>query len=301
MNTWISRLTGDAPSPPGARPVAGGWLVPANRAALAPSDRGFMLGDGLFETARVTRGHLPLLDRHLARLQAGAAALGFPPLRWEIPAAANALLRQSGATRSGALRITLSRGVGPRGYEVSPVAEPLLVLQFSAWTPPAGIPAWRALLAPEPILPHPLLCRVKSTSALSHVLARTAAKQAGCQEWLYWNTAGHLIEGAATNIFWVRQGRLCTPDLSCGCLPGVARQWVLEQAPAADLQTDPGCFRPDELAHATEAFMTNALLGPVPLQTVQRATDHTALASWPTPGPATRYLMQRWAEFLEAA
>src|SRR5579859_3812180 len=106
-----------------------GTLVAGELARLDPRDRGFTLGDGLFETIRLEEGWLAYLDRHLARLRQGAEFLGIP-LRWsdaEIEAGLNTLIAAE-RLEHGAIRITLSRGPGERG--IVPPATPLPTLMI---------------------------------------------------------------------------------------------------------------------------------------------------------------------------
>ncbi|MDI4658763.1 aminotransferase class IV, partial [Xanthobacter autotrophicus] len=99
----------------------GTGLVEEDEARLSPFDRGFTLGDGLFETMRVREGAVLRLEAHLPRLTAGAGVLGLPLPSLDL-AAALAATAAANALAEGVLRLTLSRGTGPRG--VLPPAEP---------------------------------------------------------------------------------------------------------------------------------------------------------------------------------
>jgi branched-chain amino acid aminotransferase len=114
-----------------------GRLLPAAEARIDPSDRGLLLGDGLFETMRAAGGRLPLLPRHMARLLDGAVLLGLPaPSEETVADAARALLAAEGLAVA-AVRLTLTRGPGPRGLLPPDEPAPTLLLT-AAPLPPAG-------------------------------------------------------------------------------------------------------------------------------------------------------------------
>ncbi|HYC68073.1 aminotransferase class IV, partial [Brevundimonas sp.] len=93
-----------------------GALVDEGAARIAPTDRGLLLGDGVFETLRVEAGAPCRLERHLARLRAGAALLDLAvPLDDGAIAAAMAALLEAHGLAAASLRLTLTRGSGPRG------------------------------------------------------------------------------------------------------------------------------------------------------------------------------------------
>lgn len=273
---------------------APGRLERLGAATVPAADRGLTLGDGLFETVLVASGRAPLLARHLARLLDSAALLGYGPLPWDAPALAARAARvvaAAGPAPAGALRITMTRGPGRRGYTPPPSAQPTLAVWLQP-LPPAPAGPWRAVTASVCRRPHPILTRVKHTSALELVWARAEAAAAGADEAILLNTDGNVAEGAATNLFAVADGVLHTPDLDDGCLPGVARAVVLELAAARGVAVRAGALPPAALRAAGEAFATNALLGPVPLAAVAGLPGGGA--AWAAPGPLTLALAAAW-------
>lgn len=294
MYLWLNRL--DA-RPRGAVPCGPGWLVPAQEAVASALDRGFLLGDGLFETMLVRAGRVPHLHRHLRRFTEGTRLLGFPPpppLEEVVPA-----YLQAAQVEGGVLRLTYSRGPGPRGYRPPQEARPLCLLSASPPAPGAGKP-WRAVVASYPQARHPILSRVKHTSSLPRIVAAQEAAAAGADEALFCTPEGWVAEGTATNVFWVRAGTLFTPGVDgAGCLPGVARAWVLEWAAAQGLPVREGTFPLPELSSADEAFLTNAIRGPVPLKEVSGGVPGLASLrrEWgQVPGPVTARAMAAWEE-----
>ncbi|BDG60458.1 aminotransferase class IV [Caldinitratiruptor microaerophilus] len=261
-------------------------------------DRGLLLGDGLFETARIYAGRVPLLERHLQRLREGAAVLGIPVPRGIEEAALRTVA--ACAVRDGVLRVTLTRGPGPRGLDLPPEPAPTLLVQVEPFAGRAPEPLRAALVSLRRDSRSPLT-RLKTTSSLASVLARAEARAAGAGEALLLNTDGFVAEGAATNLFWVRDGVLRTPATAAGCLPGIARGLVLELARALGLPVAEGLFPPDDLAAADEAFLTSALLELAPLAGVTTAPSVSApwerAPRWPAPGPVTARLAAAYREY----
>lgn len=286
--------------------------MPAREAAVPARDRGLLLGDGLFETVRIYGGRMPLLARHLERLARGAAVLGIP-VPPGIPGAAAATVEACGV-RDGSLRITLTRGPGPRGYDPPADPEPLLLIQAEPFARPEPGPGPGSPSAPGPLAaalvasirrdPRSPLTGLKTTSALASVLARTEARAAGAAEAVLLSTDGHVAEGAATNVFWVRDGVLHTPSTAAGCLPGIARAVVLELARALGIPVAEGLFPPGSLAQATEVFLTSALLEVAPCRSIAGMSAVSGAApetlAWPAPGPVTARLAAAYREFTRA-
>jgi len=230
-----------------------GHFVSAEDARIDPADRGFTLADGLFETLRVAKGRPLRLVSHLARLHAGADFFGIPvPFSdAEIAKAMTDLLERDGLT-DAVLRLTLSRGPGPRGL-LAP-AEPKPTLLISA--APAAVPHGpvKAIIATvtrrNEFSPT---SRFKTLSYLDNVLARKEAQGKGADDALLLNSQGKLVESTVANLFLVVDGDVLTPPVSDGALPGVMRADIMDRLGAATAS-----IRPGDLAEASEAFLTSA-------------------------------------------
>jgi branched-subunit amino acid aminotransferase/4-amino-4-deoxychorismate lyase len=97
-----------------------------------------------------------------------------------------------------------------------------------------------------------------------------AAKKAGFDEAVILNELGYITEGTRSNIFFIKDKQLCTPALTCGCLPGITRQAVFALAKECHLDLCEGKFTLRDLAQAEEAFLTNSLMGVMPLTSLNR-------------------------------
>lgn len=235
-----------------------GRLLPAAEARIDPADRGFTLGDGLFETIRVAGGTARHLDRHLARLADSAALLGLP-LPYDATAlagAAEALIAAEGrrdGLATGVLRVTLTRGTGARGVLPPADAVPTLLMTLAPAPPPAG-PVEAVIAQTTRRNEHSPLSRVKSLNYLDSILARQEAATRGAGEALLLNGAGRLAEASVANLFIVRDGHLLTPPVAEGALPGIRRALILERGDAGEAPLSVA-----DLLGAGEAFLTNSL------------------------------------------
>ncbi len=250
-----------------------GKLLPVGQAALDPRDRGFTLGDGLFETMRARGGAVLRIERHLSRLRADAAVLGLSlPKDEEL---ADAITRTLAANElaEAAVRLTVSRGVPERrGLLPEPEPRPSVVVHAE---PFAGYPdelyerGARAVISGIPRNERSPLSRIKSLNYLENVLARREAEARGADDALLLNTAGDLACASAANLFLLLDGTLVTPSVTSGALPGTVRELVTtELAPQVGLEVVERKVRPQELRAADEVFLTNALLGILPLTEV---------------------------------
>jgi branched-chain amino acid aminotransferase len=253
-----------------------GRLVPAGEPHLSAFDRGFQLGDGVFETLRARGGRTAELDAHLARLERSATGLGIALPEGTgsgLTAAIAELLAAEGLAGpdgDAAIRITVSRGVFT-GRGLLPPAEqvrPTIVVQ--AWPvlpPPPGHLEQGLHLVPSAVRRDPSspLAALKTTSRADYVFARLEARAAGADDALFLTTDGRLSEATTANIFLVRGTELATPSLDCAILPGTTRDWILGWAARSGLQPIEAHLAPADLAAADEAFLSSSVAGILPV------------------------------------
>lgn len=231
-----------------------GVLMAVEEARIDPSDRGFTLGDGLYETIAVRGGRVRRLGAHMSRLQAGAEILGLPLAASPDTLAARLIetMEANGIT-DGALRLTLTRGPSPRGLPPPPSPTPTILITAHAGDLPS--PSVTAIIASGPrrneLSP---LSRCKHLGDLDALIARMEAEGRGAGEALLLNSVGRLAEASTANLFAVVDGGLVTPSLDEGPLPGVMRAAIMDGLGAEERP-----LGPRDLMGATEAFLTNSL------------------------------------------
>jgi branched-chain amino acid aminotransferase len=235
-------------------------------AQVSARDRGFTLGDGVFETMRARGGRVFRLARHLARLERALTVLEIP-----VPSQLHEWVGRAAQASSGedsSLRLTVTRGAGPAG--VAPPSEPRPTVIVSAGPMPvspestyaAGLSAH---VASGRRNEYAMTAGLKTLAYVDAVAGLLEARHAGADEALFLDTEGHCSEATASNLFIWTGAELVTPPLSCGVLPGITREAVLELARSEGLAVAERAFELDELLSADEAFLTSSLRGVAPL------------------------------------
>lgn len=254
-----------------------GRIRPADEPHITVFDRGFQLGDGIFETLRARAGHVTELDEHLARLHRSADGLGITlggEADVRIAAGIRELLRAAGLDRPAAdasIRITVTRGP-VHGRGLLPADEdvaPTIAIQAWPVVEPApghlerGIALVSSSVRRDPSNP---LAALKTTSRADYVYARLEARRSGAEDALFLTLDGHLSEATSSNVFLVRRApggatELATPSLACAILPGTTRSWLLRWARAVGLRPVEAALTPDDLLAADEAFVCASVMG----------------------------------------
>ncbi|GAA3849054.1 aminotransferase class IV [[Pseudomonas] carboxydohydrogena] len=232
-----------------------GACLDGAEARLSISDRGFTLGDGIFETL-LGIGERPVwLAEHLARLRAGASELGLH-LAFDdraIEAAVIGLLRRNGFARS-AVRITLTRGpAAKRGLWVDDQSSPTLLMTCapaSVVSEPQRVVIARTTRRNE----HSPLSRLKSLNYGDNILARREALARGAADALMLNGQGHVVCATVGNLFLRIAGEWITPPASDGILPGIARGKILSRMSVTQVS-----LSETDLRAADAGFISNSL------------------------------------------
>jgi branched-chain amino acid aminotransferase len=277
-----------------------GRLLPADGTHLSVFDRGFQLGDGVFETLRVRAAHPTELPEHVARLRRSADGLAIS-LPDGIAASLSAGIAEllaadglDGPDGDASVRITVSRG---------PLHGRGLLPPDELVAPTVAIQAWPVVPAPVDHLERGLrlivsavrrdptnpLSMLKTTSRADYVYARLEARRSGADDALFLTIDDHLSEATTSNVFLVRRAaadglaELATPSLACAILPGTTRSWLLGWGARVGLRVCEGRLTRADLAGADEAFLSSSVAGVLPV---------TSFAGAPIgngrPGPWTR-------------
>jgi aminodeoxychorismate lyase len=241
-----------------------GEFVAQEQAVVSVFDRAFLYGDGLFETMRVRNGKPFRWDQHLERLRRGADFLkiSLPLTAVSLRDSAEQLIRRNRLADT-LLRLTLSRGVGIRGYSPKGADRPSMVMSLHPLPeePTQNPPQWRLVTASFRLPAGEPLAQFKTCNKLPQILARAEADAAGADEALLLNTDGQIVEGATSNLFWIDQDSLCTPNLASGILEGVTRAVVLELAQRLNLPARETRNSPAGLLQAQGVFLSLSSIG----------------------------------------
>jgi branched-chain amino acid aminotransferase len=251
-----------------------GRFVPADQPAIGVGDRGFLLGDGVFETVRVEGGVVRDAAAHLARLRIGLALLDLAdaPCDEALLAAVIETARRN-RLDPAVVRVTVTRGAAATRGLLPPAlpAAPTVVVQAFPLSPapPGGGPAAivAVLASTTRRNEHSPLSRIKSTNYLDMILARIEAARRGADDALVLNTAGRLACATTANVFVVKGDRLLTPPTAEGALPGITRARLLAGAAALGLGAEERPLPVEAAVEADELLLTNTV---VPVRAVVR-------------------------------
>lgn len=245
-------------------------FVPEEQAAISIFDRGFLYGDGLFATIRVCNGRPFRWRRHMLRLQRGA---NFLRIIMPVPDAklreyATELIRLNNMPDS-ILRLTISRGIGRRGYSPKMASTPTVTMSLHPSSAERNAPAtWRLRTSSLTLRSSDPLAYFKSCNRLVQVLARAEADEAGFDEALLLNDAGYAVETASGNLFWIDQEHVCTAPLGAGILPGVTRSVIFEVCEALGRRVQERAITCEQLLQAQGAFASMSSRGVVEISAI---------------------------------
>jgi branched-subunit amino acid aminotransferase/4-amino-4-deoxychorismate lyase len=274
-------------------------IISLNGCIVSPLDRGFTLGDGLFETIKVTNGIVWYLDRHLDRLSYGAAKLGIVvPIhlrRW-----INEVVQHTGIISRScyAVRVILTRGIADipqlAGYGLLNPTVTITTLELPQIQQELYKRGLRAHVSSMRRYEMGATVGIKTINYLESVLALREAITAGYDEAIFLDTRGFVSEASASNIFLCYDGQLMTPSHTCGILPGITRAVVLELAAQAGIPAVEREIPTDYLYRAEELFLTSSLRDIIP---VTRVNDcHVGIG---VPGLITQRLTSYYNAVIE--
>ena len=286
-----------------------GQFVPEENAAISVRDRGFLFGEGIYETLRATQGAPFLEDRHYKRFCHSAEVLDFKGvlshLDWK--AMLKGLLDKN-ATKDALIRVIMTRGRGFPGKllpdEDVPSTVVAMVIPYPG-RPEKFFNEGIEVALSETAVTRGLAPEAKTLDMIGSYLLRR--RNTAAFEVLRVNREGFLAEGTVSNLFWIEGNKLMTPSLDTGILPGISRSLVLELAASVGLFQTEVKATPMTLQDATEVFLTSTSVGIIPVRRMnvipdgggaQRPVGMMATTkNWPVPGPATKLLAGVFEEF----
>jgi branched-chain amino acid aminotransferase len=270
-----------------------GKFVEEKLAHISIWDAGFLFGEGIFTTLRLYQGVAHDLEAHWNRLQHQARFLDIPcPLALEETSSiTTTLVNQNGLQKTDSrLRITLTRGGDPDNplpVALSSGQPPTILLTIKPL--PASIDEMgkkgiaAIILGPEFLRAH--YPQLKSLNYLPPLLALREARNHGCCEAIVLDEKGLVTEGAASNVFMVKNGQMWTPANTGNILPGLTRQRVIDIAGQNNLTCIEKELNRDDLENADEVFLCNSIRQIIPVIGLGDTLMGDGL-----PGPITRQI-----------
>lgn len=249
-----------------------GSFVSSDQATIHVSDRGVLLGDGVFETLRYSKGRVQFLDAHWKRLCESLKMLNIPlPLqREEIESILQELIIKNTLTDiDTAIRITVTRGESQRGVLPAATSHPnCFITACSLKANDKTLKVKTSGIRRNEFSPT---TKIKSTNYLDNILARLDADKSGVDEVIFLNTKGNLAETSVSNIFIVVNNEVLTPPVDDGLLPGIIRSVVLDICSKLQITAREVSIPFAMVFEASEVFLTNSLQG---IQAVSMLDHH---------------------------
>jgi len=264
-----------------------GKFLSGTEAKVAVSSPGLLCGWGLFETMRAYKDRIVYFSAHLERIKSAAKIID---LRFPYPLPKlKALIKKAVAMSAfgdAYVRVTLAKS--EKGTDISLIIkeyEPYSLQKYRKGFQ-AGVSSLRQS--------ESALAQLKTTSRLLYELSFREAKARGFDEAILLNHSGYLAEASRSNPFLVKNNALFTPALSCGCLAGITRRAVLDLAKKYAIPACEGNFSLQDLYAADEAFLTNSLIGVMPLVAVEKHRIGKG-----SPGALSKFFLEKYNYLLK--
>ncbi len=264
-----------------------GNFVEEEKAKISPFDHGFMLGMGVFETLRAYNGKIFALDKHLKRMEKGASFLKIP-FPQNISGTLYLLLEKNKLT-DAYVRVTLSRGE-EKTFRQDPSSPNIFAYALPFTGYPERIYSQGVHLKILPVrIVKSLLHEIKTTSNLENIYYRLWLEEKGFDEGLFLSTQEEILEGTASNIFLLKNGKLFTPARNV--LFGITREIVIDLANEAGIEVREESLHLSELFKAEEVFLTSTLIEVAPVTQVEGEKIGSGV-----PGEVTLKLLAKYRE-----
>ncbi len=223
-------------------------LVAEEKATISIRERGFLFGDGIFETCKIIKGKIFDFDLHEARIHRALKLLKFSAETFDLEKKSYQLIKKNSA-ENGILRISISRGIGSVGYLPTNESEALVIIEtFLERELPKKICLGISKIT-TPGIPF------KPMSALPYVLAKIEAEEQKSFDAVMFSDKNFVAETSSANIFWVKSGVIYTPHESCGIVLGCVRERLLK---TPEFKIKKVKAKISALKNADEIFLTNS-------------------------------------------
>ena len=271
-----------------------GQYYPKSEAKISVFDHGFLYGDGVFEGIRAYNGIVFKLKEHVGRLfqSAHVMTLQIPLMKEQLVDAVVETLRKNNL-KDAYIRLVVSRGAGDLGLDPRKCPKPTIVIIAGAIVlhgneaKEKGITTLISWVRRHPV--DSTSHEIKSLNYLNSILAKIEANNSGADEAICLDKTGFVSEGVGENIFIVKNGRILTPPICSGALPGITAQVVAKLATKLGFEVTESDVTPYQLFNADEAFLTGTAAEIVPIREINRRKIGSGTA-----GPIAKLLM---AEF----
>ncbi|MFC1856084.1 aminotransferase class IV [Thermodesulfobacteriota bacterium] len=253
--------------------ILNGKLIKGSNACISPFDRGFMYGDGIFDTLFVRNGQLFLFDEHITRLLDNLSTISIthPYTIDMIRKMITELIDKNNLTETDAyVRTTITRGINAGQMFYKPTEPTLIILagavkETSIEQRENGVSCTISKIVR---LSENPLSNIKSLNFLWSIYGMKQAAEESKDDCIFINDKGNITECSTSNIFIVKDGVVSTPYVNSGILPGVTRDYMIDLLKKNAIPTDERAISKEEMLNADELFLTSSVKGVTPVRSI---------------------------------
>jgi len=242
-----------------------GDFLELKEAKLSLIEPAFLYGWSVFETMRACKKNIVYLKQHLQRIKASAPYL-YLKFNYSFEKIKQIIFKLIDLNKieDAYVRLTLFKNYKEKTSTF------VWVKPYKSYPKSKYLKGFYACVSDFKINPSSFLNRIKSGNYLLYQLSYLKAKQNGFDEAIILNNEGYIAEASRSNIFFIKKDKLFTPSLDCGCLNGITRQVILDIAKKNSIEVKEGNFLLEDIYKAEEAFLTNSLVGLMPLVYIEK-------------------------------
>jgi len=275
-----------------------GKYYPKSEAKISVYDHGLLYGDGVFEGIRAYNGVVFKLKEHINRLYRSAHVimLDIPMTKDEMMKVVIETLKRNNL-RDAYIRLVVTRGIGDLGLAPGKCSKPTVIIitdtikLYTADVKEKGVTAVVTWVRRDAV--DATSHEIKSLNYLNSVLAKIEAENIGVDEAIFLDQRGFVCECTGENIFIVKEGRIITPPITTGLLPGITRNRVIQLANDLGYEVNERNITSTELFTADEVFFTGTAAEIVPVVEINKRKIGDG-----APGPITRHLMSEFEKIV---
>ena len=249
-----------------------GKIVDETEAKISVFDRGYLFGEGLFETFRSYKGHLPFLDDHLHRMEWSATFIGIPfPHPETIKRGIKEVLQANNLSdaRIKILLSTLNKGMRPHVNTEDSEINLVILCEAFIPLPDKDYEEGVHLAVIHSVKNDPVpSSNIKAMNYLSKMIARKEFQEKSAFDGILVNSSGFVTETTSSNIFWYDGKKIHTPPVEAGLLPGITRNIVIKLIKENGLLFSESLIAPEELVKMPEIFLTGSTLEIMPVSEI---------------------------------
>jgi branched-chain amino acid aminotransferase len=241
-----------------------GKFIPVEEAKISLFQAGFLYGWGIFETMRAYKGKIVYFNEHLKRLESSSKLIKIK-IPYSLAKIKSAIQETVDINGFEDAYVKLNLWKSEHGSDIS-----VTVKEYDPYPAQKYKRGFHTYVSQTRNNEGSFLSRIKSHNYLLYQLAYLEAKNKGFDEAIILNNRGYITEASRSNVFLVKDGPAFTPSLSCGCLEGITRRVILDLAKRNHIEIFEGNFTIHDLYGADEAFLTNSLMGVMPINSIER-------------------------------